>query len=314
MFAETNRMPFDLPESEQELAGGYNVEYSSMKFALFFMGEYANMIAAVGDDGDAVPGRLDAAVCRPGPAGGDALGRRCCTSAFFWRRCCSLMFMMIWVRWMWPRFRYDQLMDLGWRRFIPLALANIVVTAVVLWARTEMIVKRRKLNLWERLYLPAMIGGFKVTLRHFFKKKVTMQYPEEKWVVPEGYRGAPYLVKDQDGRTKCVSCQLCEFVCPPKAIRITPPGPAGAPEAGNVEKAPKEFEINMLRCIFCGFCQEVCPEEAIFLMKDYSLTGTSRAEMVYDKEKLLALGGVHQDKIRKWKHKADEARAQGVEP
>src|SRR5216110_539527 len=88
-----------------------------------------------------------------------------------------------------------------------------------------MIVKRKPLNLWERLYLPAIIGGFKITLRHFFKKKVTMQYPEQKWVVPEGYRGAPYLVRDQDGRTKCVSCQLCEFVCPPKAIRITPPGP-----------------------------------------------------------------------------------------
>ena len=54
---------------------------------------------------------------------------------------------------------------------------------------------------------------------------------------------------------------------------------------------PKEFEINMLRCIFCGFCQEVCPEEAIFLQKDYSLTGTSREEMIYNKEKLLALGG-----------------------
>ena len=90
---------------------------------------------------------------------------------------------------------------------------------------------------------------------------------------------------------------------PPKAIRITPPGPAGSPEAGNVEKAPREFQIDMLRCIFCGLCQEVCPEEAIFLMKDYSLTGQSRAEMVYDKEKLLALGGVHQDQIWKWKHK-----------
>ena len=83
---------------------------------------------------------------------------------------------------------------------------------------------------------------------------------------------------------------------------------------GNVEKAPKEFEINMLRCIFCGYCQEVCPEEAIFLMKDYSLTGTSRDELIYNKEKLLELGGVHQDKIRKWKTKADEAIAQGVEP
>jgi NADH-quinone oxidoreductase subunit I len=86
------------------------------------------------------------------------------------------------------------------------------------------------------------------------------------------------------------------------------------PEAGNVEKAPKEFEINMLRCIFCGYCQEVCPEEAIFLMKDYSLTGATRAEMIYDKEKLLALGGVHQDKIGKWKKKAQEARTQGMAP
>ena len=104
-------------------------------------------------------------------------------------------------------------------------------------------------------------------------------------------------------------------VClPPKAISITPPGAAGAPGAGNVEKEPKEFEINMLRCIFCGFCQEVCPEEAIFLMQDYSLTGSSRDELIYDKEKLLALGGVHQDKIRKWKHKAEEAKQQGVAP
>jgi NADH-quinone oxidoreductase subunit I len=70
----------------------------------------------------------------------------------------------------------------------------------------------------------------------------------------------------------------------------------------------------MLRCIFCGYCQEVCPEEAIFLMKDYSLTGTSRQEMVYNKEKLLALGGVHHDQIRKWEHKAEEAVEQGLKP
>src|SRR4026208_2114020 len=110
-----------------------------------------------------------------------------------------------------------------------------------------MIVKRTELTWWERLYVPALVGGFKVTWRHFantvFRRKgVTMQYPEEKWVVPEGYRGAPYLVRDQEGRTKCVSCQLCEFVCPPKAIRILPPGPEVDPTTGNVEKRPKEFE------------------------------------------------------------------------
>ena len=175
-----------------------------------------------------------------------------------------------------------------------------------------MIVKRPKMNFWERLYLPAIIGGFKVTIRHFFKKKVTMQYPEQKWVVPQGYRGAPYLVKNQEGKTKCVACQLCEFICPPKAIRVHPPGPVLTLDAPNHEKEPRDFEIDMLRCIYCGFCQEVCPEEAIFLMKDYSLTGTNREEMIYHKEKLLALGGTHYDKIRKWEHRNQEAAAQGV--
>ena len=168
-----------------------------------------------------------------------------------------------------------------------------------------MIVKRKALNFWERLYLPAIIGGIKVTARHFARtlfggKAVTMQYPEQKWAVPPDYRGAPYLVRDQEGHTKCVSCQLCEFVCPPKAIKIIPPGPAGQlADRPNAEKMPAEFEINMLRCIFCGFCQEVCPEEAIFLQKDYSLTGLSREEMIYNKEKLLELGGTHGG-IQKW--------------
>src|SRR5262245_2941581 len=183
-----------------------------------------------------------------------------------------------------------------------------------------MIVKRDKLTFWERLYLPAILGGFKVTLRHFAntlfrgqtaaKQTAGGYYPEVPWTVAPGYRGAPYLVKDQDGDTKCVSCQLCEFVCPPKAIKITPPGANGqAADRANAEKMPQEFEINMLRCIFCGFCQEVCPEEAIFLQKDYSLSGLSRQEMIYNKQKLLALGGTHAG-IQKWRHKLDEAKEQ----
>jgi len=178
-----------------------------------------------------------------------------------------------------------------------------------------MIVNRKPLTLAERLYLPAIVGGFKVTFRHalrslFGGKTVTMEYPEQKWAVPSDYRGAPHLVKAQAGNTKCVSCQLCEFVCPPKAIKIIPPGPAGQlADRPNAEKMPEELEINFLRCIYCGLCQEVCPEEAIFLLKDYSLTGLSRAEMIYNKEKLLALGGVHGG-IQKWKHKLEEAKDQ----
>ncbi len=175
-------------------------------------------------------------------------------------------------------------------------------------------VNRKKLTFLEKLYLPAIVGGLKVTLKHAYntlilRKVVTMEYPEQRWTLPENYRGAPYLVKDQEGNTKCVSCQLCEFVCPPKAIRITPPGETGKADRPNAEKMPTEFEINMLRCIYCGFCQEVCPEEAIFLQKDYSLVGTSRAEMIYNKEKLLALGGVSPG-IQKWKLKLEEAQAQ----
>ncbi len=172
------------------------------------------------------------------------------------------------------------------------------------------VIDRRELNWKERLYLPALIGGFVVTFRHFLNtifgskaKKVTMQYPEERWTVPPGYRGAPTLVQDQNGREKCVGCQLCEFVCPPRAITIQPGEiPPDAPTA-KVEKFSQTFEINMLRCIYCGLCEEVCPEQAIFLRRDYSFTGTSRQDLIHDKQRLLQLGGVMQDGILKWNNK-----------
>jgi NADH-quinone oxidoreductase subunit I len=113
----------------------------------------------------------------------------------------------------------------------------------------------------------------------------------------------PTLVKDPNGREKCVSCQLCEFVCPPKAIRITPGGIAEDSPQAHVEKAPREFEIDMLRCIYCGMCQEVCPEEAIWLQSQYSMTGYSREEMVNNKARLYELGGTLPDEHFKWDRK-----------
>lgn len=173
-------------------------------------------------------------------------------------------------------------------------------------------IKRRELTWAEKIYLPAIAGGFVITIRHFIKtiasiftkkNKVTMEYPEEKWKMPLGYRGAPTLVKDQDGREKCVGCQLCEFVCPPRAITVTPAElPAKAPNE-NVERFSEEFKINMLRCIYCGLCEEVCPESAIILRQDYAFTGLNRSELIHDKKKLLELGGVLQDNIMKWKNK-----------
>jgi NADH-quinone oxidoreductase subunit H len=132
-FAETNRMPFDLPESEQELAGGYNVEYSSMKFALFFMGEYANMTAASAMLVTLFLGGWTLPVLGlDQPATHLAAGLA--QIGIFLAKMLAVLVVIIWVRWMLPRFRYDQLMGLGWRRFVPLSLANIFLTALILWA------------------------------------------------------------------------------------------------------------------------------------------------------------------------------------
>ncbi|MBI5381302.1 MAG: NADH-quinone oxidoreductase subunit I [Opitutae bacterium] len=168
---------------------------------------------------------------------------------------------------------------------------------------------RKPLTFAERTYLPQVAAGLWTTFKHLLRPKETLEYPEQRPAIPPGYRGVPALVKDPHGREKCVSCQLCEFVCPPKAIRITPGAvPADQPERTHVEKAPQEFEIDMLRCIYCGLCQEVCPEEAIFLQNQYSMTGYSRAEMVNNKEKLYALGGTRPDAHYKWdKKKAAES-------
>jgi NADH-quinone oxidoreductase subunit I len=168
-------------------------------------------------------------------------------------------------------------------------------------------VERKPLTFAERTYIPQILGGMKTTFKHFLAPKETLQYPEQRPEIPRGYRGVPTLVKDPNGREKCVSCQLCEFVCPPKAIRITPGEiPLEAPTA-HVEKAPQEFKIDMLRCIYCGLCQEVCPEEAIFLQQVYSVTGYTREEFVNDKTRLYELGGTLPDEHFKWdKKKAAE--------
>jgi NADH-quinone oxidoreductase subunit H len=135
-FAETNRLPFDLPEAETELVGGYHTEYGSMKFALFFLGEYSNMISSAGMmvtlffGGWTLPfWGLDHAAA--------GIGMGIAHILIFLVKMLLFMALFIWVRWMFPRFRYDQLMDLGWRRFVPLALANILITAIVLWIKVK---------------------------------------------------------------------------------------------------------------------------------------------------------------------------------
>lgn len=140
MFAETNRLPFDLPESETELVAGYHTEYSSMKFALFFLGEYTAMIAGSAlivvlflggyhipliPNGDG-KGGLEFLHAIPGTVWGIV------NITTFFAKVAALLFVFIWVRWTLPRFRYDQLMKLGWLYVFEIALANIFLTAGIL--------------------------------------------------------------------------------------------------------------------------------------------------------------------------------------
>src|ERR1700758_622284 len=129
IFAETNRLPFDLPEAEQELAGGYNTEYSSMKFALYFLGEYAAMIT-----GSAVVVTLFFGGWNfPGiPDGSHGWIFGLINIAVFFAKVAMVIFFFMWVRWTLPRFRYDQLMRLGWLFFFEIALVNIFLVAALM--------------------------------------------------------------------------------------------------------------------------------------------------------------------------------------
>jgi len=126
LCGKTNRTPFDLPEAEQELAGVTisNTAPSSSPCSSWGILQHDSRVR---HDGDVVLRRLDIAVVRPRSTGHHA-DRRRAAHQYFPRKVILFLVMFIWIRWMWPRFRYDQLMDLGWRRFIPVALVNILIT------------------------------------------------------------------------------------------------------------------------------------------------------------------------------------------
>ena len=130
-YAETNRTPFDLPEAESELVAGYHTEYSAMKFAMFFMAEYANMVTV------ACVTTLVFFGGWMGPVVGPPLLQMVLPVIWFCLKVFFFMFLYVWVRWTIPRFRYDQLMAFGWKFLLPVAIANVVVTALVVALRAS---------------------------------------------------------------------------------------------------------------------------------------------------------------------------------
>ena len=146
-------------------------------------------------------------------------------------------------------------------------------------------VKAPKMGLGDLLYFPAIFQGMQTTLRHVTHKPMTQQYPEQEPVLPANYRGVHRLNRDPEGRVKCVACYMCSTACPAHCIDIVA-APSPWPDR---EKYPETFVIDELRCIYCGMCEEACPVDAIELTSLYDLTGLSREEMLFDKEKLLGV-------------------------
>jgi NADH-quinone oxidoreductase subunit H len=130
-FAETNRLPFDLPEAESELIAGYHTEYSAMKFSMFPISEYANMATASAMVATLFFGGWDIPGITWDQRGGVA--QTLVTALFMFLKVMSFLFLFMWIRWTLPRFRYDQLMALGWKILLPLALVYIMVTAGAIW-------------------------------------------------------------------------------------------------------------------------------------------------------------------------------------
>jgi NADH-quinone oxidoreductase subunit H len=131
-FAETNRLPFDLPEAESELITGYHTEYSAMKFSLFFIAEYANMITASAMIATLFFGGWDIPFTSRDNTAAVPFGMVLLSMLMFALKTGFFLFLFIWIRWTLPRFRYDQLMSLGWKVFLPVLLAYIVITAALI--------------------------------------------------------------------------------------------------------------------------------------------------------------------------------------
>jgi len=153
--------------------------------------------------------------------------------------------------------------------------------------RSKIVVKK-EMNFWERIYLPAILGGTIITIKHLFRKKATVRFPEVKREISNVWRGQHVLKRDEKGAERCTACGLCAVACPAEAITMTAAErKKGEENLYREEKYASVYEINMLRCIFCGLCEEACPKEAIFLTDRLVSTDYKRDGFVYGKDKLV---------------------------
>jgi NADH-quinone oxidoreductase subunit I len=151
------------------------------------------------------------------------------------------------------------------------------------------VLEQGEMTFAERIYLPAIVGGMGTTLKHFFSKKVTIRYPEEKRYLGPVFRGHHILKRDEEGAERCTACGLCAVACPAEAISmVADERKKGEEHLYREEKYASVYEVNMLRCIFCGLCEEACPKQAIYLQHDKMVpVFEDRSQVIYGKDKLV---------------------------
>lgn len=132
--------------------------------------------------------------------------------------------------------------------------------------------------------LSEILQGFKITLKYFFKPKVTIRYPYEKGPISARFRGEHALRRYPNGEERCIACKLCEAVCPAQAIVIE-----AQPKADGSRRTTR-YDIDMTKCIYCGLCEEACPVDAIVEGPNFEFATLTHEELIYSKEKLLSNG------------------------
>ncbi|MCS5707844.1 NADH-quinone oxidoreductase subunit NuoI [Candidatus Berkiella cookevillensis] len=150
--------------------------------------------------------------------------------------------------------------------------------------------------LWE------LLEGMAVTMRHFFKPKITVQYPEEETPRSARFRGVHALRRYPNGEERCIACKLCEAVCPALAITID------SEERADGSRRTTRYEIDLFKCIYCGFCEESCPVDSIVETSLPHYVVLERGQNILDKEKLLAIGDRYEAEIAREKEEDSEFR------
>ena len=132
--------------------------------------------------------------------------------------------------------------------------------------------------------LGELVKGMRLTGRHFFARKITIMYPEEKTPQSARFRGLHALRRYPNGEERCIACKLCEAICPALAITIE------AEPRDDGSRRTTRYDIDMTKCIYCGLCQEACPVDAVVMGPNFEFSTENREELFYNKQKLLANG------------------------